>query len=117
MVTEFGKYIRKLRIENTVTLRAMADEVGKSPSYLSSVETGKRTITKDFFCSIARYFKLGQEQEKDLRHLADISQSEISMSLKEATLEQRNSAVVFARQLNSLTDDELKKIDDILEGL
>jgi transcriptional regulator with XRE-family HTH domain len=117
MVTEFGKFIRKLRIDNTVTLRSMADDIGISPSYLSSVETGKRSITSSFFDSVAKYFNLGHEKIVDLRHLADISQLEISMSFKEATPEQKNSAVAFARQLNDLTADELKKIDDILERL
>jgi transcriptional regulator with XRE-family HTH domain len=117
MVTDFGKFVRKLRIDKTITLRSMADDIGKSPSYLSSVETGKRSITNDFFDSVAKYFNLDCRSIEKLKHLADISQREISMSLKEATPEQKNSAVAFARQLNDLTADELKKIDDILERL
>lgn len=117
MVTEFGKYIRKLRIDNTITLRKMADDVGKSASYLSSVETGKRNITTDYFNSVINYFQLDGNSEQELRHLADISQNEISVPLGNATLDQRNSAVAFARKLNTLSSDDLKKIDDILEDL
>ena len=117
MVTEFGKYIRKLRVDNTTTLRVMADEIGKSASYLSSVETGKRNITADYFNSVVNYFQLDGNSEQELRHLADISQNEISVPLSNATINQRNSAVAFARKLNTLSSDDLKKIDDILEDL
>jgi len=115
MVTEFGKYIRKLRVDKTITLRSMADEIGKSASYLSSVETGKRSITNNFFDAVVGYFNLDDGKKEELRHLAAISQNEVSLSLREASPEQKNSAVAFARQLNSLNAEELKKIDDILE--
>lgn len=115
MITEFGKYIRKLRIDNTVTLRQMAESIGVSASALSSVETGKRNITPSFFKNIVTYFQLNTQESCELRKLADISQSEISVPLKGATYEQRNSAVAFARRLNNLSTDELKKINDILE--
>ena len=57
MITEFGKYIRKLRIDKIVTLREMADAVNLSPSYLSSIETGKRNITPGFFEAVVNYFQ------------------------------------------------------------
>ncbi|MDD3947051.1 MAG: helix-turn-helix transcriptional regulator, partial [Clostridia bacterium] len=40
MVTEFGKFLRVLRIQNNDTARQMAEKLNLSPSYLSAIETG-----------------------------------------------------------------------------
>jgi transcriptional regulator with XRE-family HTH domain len=116
MITEFGKQIRKYRIDKVVTLRSMADDMGLSAAYLSAVETGKRNITTQLFDSIVDYFKLDEQKRKELRKLADLSQKEISISMENATDKHRNSAAVFARRLNELSFDDLEKINKILEG-
>jgi transcriptional regulator with XRE-family HTH domain len=116
MITELGKYLRKLRIDKMVTLRQMADEIGMSPAYLSSIETGKKNIPEGFIERTVKYFGLKDEAISALRKAADLSLQEISISMKNATQEQRNSAVFFARRLNQLSQDDLDKINKILEG-
>lgn len=116
MITEFGKHIRKLRIDKTITLRTMAEAMGISPSYLSSIETGKRNIPEQFFSSVVSYFGLIGNEVDMLRKAADISQNEITLSLEDTNNAQKNSAVFFARRLNELTDDDLNKINKILQG-
>ncbi len=116
MITEFGKQLRKLRIDKTITLRAMAEAMGISPSYLSSIETGKRNITEQFFSSVVSYFGLQGNDVVILRQNADISQNELTLSLSDANDAQKNSAVFFARRLNELTEDDLSKINKILKG-
>ena len=44
MLTEFGQYLRKLRIDHGDFLKDMSDVLGVTPSYLSAVETGKRNV-------------------------------------------------------------------------
>lgn len=116
MITEFGKQLRKLRIDKTITLRAMAEAMGISPSYLSSIETGKRNITEQFFSSVVSYFGLQAGDVDKLRQYADLSQNEITLLLEEANDAQKKSAVFFARRLNELSDDDLSKINKILQG-
>ena len=115
MITEFGKFIRKLRIDETVTLRKMADDLGLSPAYLSSVETGKKKITGNYLDAVVSYFQLSGEAATEVKHLAAISQKELTMSLEKANQKQKNSAVMFARRLNTLTDDEIEKLNLLLE--
>lgn len=116
MITKFGKQLRKLRIDKTVTLRSMAEAIGISPSYLSSIETGKRNITDDFFKAVVNYFDLNGDDVATLRTCADLSQNEITLLLEEANDAQRNSAVFFARRLNELSDEDLQNINNILNG-
>ena len=44
MITEFGKALRKLRIDRGETLKIMADNLEMTSSYLSAIECGKRNI-------------------------------------------------------------------------
>ena len=45
MITPFGKYLRKLRIDHDEKLKDMAAKLGVTGSYLSAVEIGKRDST------------------------------------------------------------------------
>ena len=44
MVNEFGKLLRKIRIDNGEILKDMADKLEMTSSYLSAIECGKRNI-------------------------------------------------------------------------
>jgi transcriptional regulator with XRE-family HTH domain len=114
MITEFGKQLRKNRIDKTISLRDMAQGISVSPAYLSAIETGKRNITDSFFNSVVKYFNLVGDEINYLRHLADVSQKEISIKLENSNPNQRDSAAFFARRLNELSDDDLKKINKIM---
>ncbi|KHF28295.1 Helix-turn-helix domain protein [Anoxybacillus sp. BCO1] len=48
MLTEFGRFCRKLRIDNGELLKHMADKLGVTSSYLSAVENGKRNVPQDW---------------------------------------------------------------------
>ena len=116
MITKFGKQLRKLRIDKTITLGSMAESIGISPSYLSSIETGKRNISDSFFNSVVSYFDLQGDDVVMLKKMADLSQKEITLSLQDANDQQKNSAVFFARRLNELSDEDLENINSILNG-
>lgn len=56
MTTEFGKVIRKLRIDADVTMAVMAAEMGVSPSFLSQVESGNKLLSPAWAEKIYDYF-------------------------------------------------------------
>ena len=47
MLTEFGKALRKIRIDRQQLLKDMANKLGVSSAYLSAVENGKRRMPQD----------------------------------------------------------------------
>lgn len=55
-LTEFGKFSRKLRIDNGELLKDMAIKLNVTVSYLSAVEIGKRNIPE----------KMGRRNSKGL---------------------------------------------------
>ena len=47
-ITEFGKAVRKARIDASVTLGDMAEALEVSPPFLSAMETGRKKISEDW---------------------------------------------------------------------
>ncbi|MBR7083256.1 MAG: helix-turn-helix domain-containing protein [Clostridia bacterium] len=66
-MTEFGKFLRIVRVKNEESARKMAEKLYISPSYLSSIENGSRRIPTDFIERIADVYKLSDEDNEKLR--------------------------------------------------
>ena len=66
-LTEFGKFLRKLRIDNGELLKDMAIKLNTTPAFLSMVETGRRSIPKKLEEEIENsYSCLSLEQKEEL---------------------------------------------------
>ena len=116
MLTEFGKALRKIRIDRQQLLRDMADKLGVSSAYLSAVETGKRRIPQDWVSKIASIYSLSCEEQADLQSAADNSVFDVTISLVNASEQKRNAVLSFARALDGLNDEDLKRIRASMKG-
>lgn len=116
MLTEFGKVLRKIRIDRQQLLRDMADKLGVSSAYLSAVETGKRRIPQDWVSKIASIYSLSCEEQADLQSAADNSVFDVTISLVNASEQKRNAVLSFARALDGLNDEDLKRIMASMKG-
>lgn len=65
-LTEFGKFSRKLRIDNGELLKDMAIKLNVTPSFLSMVETGRRNIPKKWEEDIEKIYSLSLKQKEEL---------------------------------------------------
>ena len=65
-LTEFGKFSRKLRIDNGELLKDMAIKLNVTPSFLSMVETGRRSIPKKWEEEIEKIYSLSLKQKEEL---------------------------------------------------
>lgn len=66
-LTSFGRFARKLRIERDMMLFEMAEALEVSPSFLSSVERGKKAIPTDWSQSFVEIFSLDEFQSRSLK--------------------------------------------------
>ena len=66
MVTNYGKILRKIRIDNGEILGDMADNLNISSAYLSSIENGGRTIPQDLTKKISEIYSLTPQQIQEL---------------------------------------------------
>lgn len=115
MLTEFGKILRKIRIDRQELLRDMANTLGVSAAYLSAVENGKRNAPTAWVEKIVQAYQLNQEEAKLLRAAFDESQDELKISLQQISSMQRNTAISFAKALEGLSDEELERIMKVVQ--
>jgi transcriptional regulator with XRE-family HTH domain len=115
MLTEFGKVLRKLRIDNQELLKDMAARLRVSSAYLSAVETGKRKIPPEWISTIEHEYKLDKDAALELESAYEQSASELKISLANATGMQKEVAISFAKALNGLDEKKLKKILDVMD--
>jgi len=117
MITEFGKELRKLRLDLGITLNEMATRISVSPSLLSSAETGKKTATPALVEKLAEHFDhVGGNKDAFLR-LAEKTRSEVRIRLSEENKQANDVALAFARNFDSLNSDQLNQLMTVFNNV
>lgn len=114
MLTPFGKFSRKLRIDNGELLKDMADKLGVTSSYLSAVENGKRNVPHEWIDKISDLYSLSAEDRNDLMQAVHASQKVVKIDFEGISSEDRNIILALAREFKSLDEGDKAKIKDIL---
>lgn len=78
-ITEFGKIVRKARLDTEITLLQMANELNVSSAFLSGMETGRKKITKEWVEKIRFYFSAHGFDLPKLNEAADVSNQMINL--------------------------------------
>lgn len=110
MLTEFGKLLRKIRIDKGLLLKDMAGALSISPAYLSAVETGKKPIPDDFVGRIARFFDYTKDSDDYIALEDSASMSKGEASMKHLPQKHQQAVLAFARNLGSLNAEEVDKL-------
>lgn len=110
MITEFGKALRKIRIDHQEILKDMAEKLQVSSAYLSAVETGKRRIPSGWAERISEIYTLNTNAMELLKKAEDDSRQDVTISLEGASSQRKDAVLSFARALDGLSDEELTKI-------
>ena len=115
MVTEYGKVLRKIRIDKGEILGDMAENLSISSAYLSSIETGVRKVPEDLTNQISKKYKLNQSTISKLKkaELANMKEIKVSFS-SQTTTRRKEAALLFARTFNNLNDIDFERIREIL---
>lgn len=116
MLTEFGKKVRKARIDAGVTMMDMAAELSSSPAFLSGIETGRKKVPAEWVPEIENYFLAKGVRVTNLGEAADASNKTVSL---EGLSRQHQMLIAgFARvQSSAFTDEDIEKFKELLEGL
>ena len=115
-VTAFGKILRKMRIDCSEVLGAMAKRLGVSAPYLSSIENGGREIPDDFVAKIAAEYGLDETQIKELEEAKAKVKGAVDVKLNEQKMEANyvETAVMFARDFSKLSAEQVKELKELL---
>lgn len=114
MKTKIADELRKLRLESGENLKVMAEKLGVSSAFLSAIENGKKNMPESVLCKMQDIYSLSDARVESFRTAALESQKSISLNLENASDNNRELAVCFARQFKDIDDETNKKIMDLL---
>jgi transcriptional regulator with XRE-family HTH domain len=110
-MTPFGSRIRELRAARGVALKAMAQELGVSPAYLSALEHGRRgRPTYVLVMQICGYFQLIWDEAEELHRLARLSHPRVVIDTAGASAEVTLLANILAERIHDLDTATVRRI-------
>ncbi|MEM1132648.1 MAG: helix-turn-helix transcriptional regulator [Pseudomonadota bacterium] len=116
-MTPFGKLARQFRRERLMLLGDIAELLGKTPAYISQVETGKKKIPEDFSDQVADALVLNEKERAELRHAANISAKQFIVSMPENASERdRELAHKFAVSFARMDSRDKERLRGLMKG-
>ena len=113
-MTDFGKLLRKLRIDYNEVLYDMAKKLKVSPAFLSSVENGRKSAPPNWVPVIVEKYSLNSKQAKELQKAADLTTRHVRINLEKANNSKRELALAFARRFEGLNKEQRNEMLQIL---
>ena len=105
MLTNFGKALRKMRIDHGEFLKDMAAKLNVTVAYLSAVENGKREVPDQYF--------LDPEEKKQLQEYAYEDKQSLKINLTGIQKEEKELALAFARSFKDLSEEDMATMQKI----
>jgi len=116
MATDLGKLLRRIRLDKDEYLKDMASNLDITSSYLSAIENGKRDMPRKLIGKIGDIYGLSSDTLEKLEEYAGKLKKKVEISTCDASKNKQYTAWAFARQFDDLSDEQIHKIRQILEG-
>jgi len=117
LLSDFGKFVRKLRIDRGLLSKDMAKTLNVTPSYLSAVEVGKRNVPEEWEEKIIEAYNLNELDELELKKAINNSQLNLKINLNNFSNDYKDVIFSFARDFNKLNNDDKESIRKILKKI
>lgn len=114
VITEFGKKLRIIRMNQGIRLKKMAEDLKVSPSFLSAVEVGKKNVPSKWVNEISDRYQLTEKERSELERLAQEAVINVKIEMTQANKSQRSAALAFARSFDTLSEEEAQQIINFL---
>lgn len=116
MSAELGRELKKLRIDEGLTLMEMAHKLGYSSAFLSSIENGKKRIPDAFLNQLVTAFARAKEEKNRYEILINKARKEVIVELKNASFKDAELATALARGFNQLSEAQKETILKTVNG-
>ncbi len=114
MKTSLGGFLRKIRLSKGEILKDMAENLGVSSAFLSAVENGKKKMPESWYKKLKDLYNLTDQQQEKLEQVVIESSDIVELNIKDISEENKDLAICFARNFNSLDEETSKQIFEIL---
>ncbi len=115
MLTSFGKFCRKIRIDNNKLLYDMANQLGVSSAFLSKVENGKGKPPEEWREILIREYQLNADEIAELDEVMFEARNQKSIDLTSFKDNDRAMMISFARGMESWDDEKKKELSNWLK--
>lgn len=109
MLTNFGKFCRKLRIDNGELLYDMAKRLNVSSAFLSKVENGRAKPLAKWKEDIPDVYELTDTQLQELRESIDEARAKSVIDISSLKSDDKDMMFAFARKLNAMNESDRDK--------
>jgi transcriptional regulator with XRE-family HTH domain len=114
MISEFGIFVRKIRINKNDSLRDMAKKLNISAAFLSSMEVGRKTIPIEYIDKIVNLYNLNDGQKDELIDAINKTNNEVNLELDKMNKSQQEVSLIFARKIKTADPKLIEKLKNIL---
>lgn len=116
MLTPFGKELRRLRIDRSMLMKQMAEGLNVSPSFISAIEAGRKSIPSGFVDRVAAFLDLTSRDSERLENIARNSATEFKFTLpKDASAEDREAAALLARTFEDGDRETISRVSALIK--
>ncbi|MXV66434.1 helix-turn-helix domain-containing protein [Saccharibacter sp. EH60] len=112
--SDFGKQLRKLRLENDENQKDMANKLGVSVSFISFLETGSKQVPLSFLEKLTSVYGVGEEEGFRLACAAGAQAMQFVFNPQ--TTEQRIFLSALQFHFNTLTEQQFLTMKNQLRG-
>lgn len=113
---ELSKFLRKLRVDKSLTQKDVADYLNISTSFYSSLEIGKKPINENITDKLIKLFDLSKDQILELNKLKVSHQQFVYIHTKDLTDAQVDLVMLVSRNIKKLNNAEFEEGLKILYG-
>ena len=106
--------MRDIRTKESERLLDMAKKLNVSSAFLSAIEHGRKTPPRDFSDRLCASYNVSAAIERKIRKEVDASVSGVTIRANGKLA--RETAYVFARKVNNLSEAKLKEIRNLIDG-
>ncbi|MDM0082870.1 helix-turn-helix transcriptional regulator [Variovorax sp. J31P179] len=111
-LTDFGKAIRKARIDTGETLGSMAEALGVTAAFLSGIETGRKKVPADLVGRVRSYFANRSVHLGNLEQLAAVANKTVPID----GLSPQHQMLVAGFARSSMDAETLEKMAALLSA-
>ena len=107
-ISDFGKFMRKLRIDKNLILKDVAEMLEVSSAFLSAVEMGKKSIPAKWIELIPEKLELNDIEKQKLQKAIRLSKHTITITENDdVSIEMLE---LLARKCTSISKEQIQKI-------
>lgn len=110
MVTNFGKFCRKLRIDNNELLYNMAEKLEVSTAFLSKVENGRKKPPVEWKSRLTELYSIDAARLEELEQSFFEARNSESIDISHMEESDKNLMLSFARKLDTLDKERIRKM-------